>query len=365
MKSGIVIKINEEETNMSDFDYGPLAPFMQNEDIHTIYVNDPKHIYIWHMNGYEPANIAFKDAAELAGFAQSLARAVGQTLDANNPIAELRLPNGSHATLMVAPVATQGAVLQISKAVSESFTMEKMIEIGAVSANAAKFLTACVRTRMNIAVVGGFNSGKSTFLNTLVNEVSELARLVVIQPISTLSIHHPDSVILESRKANLDGTGAITNRHLLQHTLELYPHRIVLAELDGTEADVLLNALDLGFSTLFAMSGSSPRDALSRLESAVAATSLSSPLLTIREKLARTLNLIVHVELFELGEIALKRIVGISEVRGMKGDSIELAQLFERPRDRDELLALGEVSQLLDKIRQLGRSEVDEAWFQA
>jgi pilus assembly protein CpaF len=351
---------------MSELNYGPLAQLMQTEDILRIYVNDPKHIFVWHKwEGYKAApELSFQDAAELSDFAQSLAKAAGQKLDSSNPIAELRLADGSRATLIVAPVATQGAVIQISKAEGESFTMERMVEIGAASANAANFLNACVRARMNIAVVGGFNSGRENYLNVLVNAIPDLGRLVVIQPISTLVIHHHNSVILETRKANLDGTGAITNRHLLQATLELNPNRIILAELDGTEADVLLNALDLGHCILFSMSGSSPRDALSRLESAAASANLSSPLLSIRENVARSIDLIVHVELYDPYKTGLKRIVGISEVRGMKGDNIELAQLFERPRDRDELLALGEIPQLLGRIREMGRSEVDEAWFQ-
>jgi pilus assembly protein CpaF len=361
-----VIKINEEETIMNDFDYGPLTQLMQTEDVSAIYVNDPQHIFIWHKwDGYQASDLLFKDTAELTSFAQSLAKSAGQILDASNPIAELRLADGSHATVMVAPVATKGAVIQISKVLSETFTMEKLIEIGATSANAVNFLKACIRAGMNIAVVGGFNSGKSTFLNVLVNEVHEKARLVVIQPISTLSIRHSDAVILESRKPNLDGTGAVTNRHLLEHTMGLAPNRIILAELDGPETDVLLNALDLGYEALFAMSGLNPRDALGRLESAVASANLSSPLLSIREKLARTLHLIVHVELYEIGQGALKRMVGISEIRGMKGDTIDLVPLFERPRDRDELLALGEIPHLLTRIRQLGFTEVDEAWFQA
>lgn len=349
----------------NNFDYGPLAQLMQTEDIHTIYVNDPQHIYVWHKwNGYQAADVSFDDAAHLANFAHSLANAAGQPLNAANPIVETRLADGSRATLIISPVATKGAVIQISKPINDDFTMEKLVEIGATSAAAANFLTACVKSRMNIAVVGGMNSGKTTFLNVLVDEISRQARLAVIQPISTLAIKHPDAVILESRKADVNGAGAVTNRLLLQAALELDPHRIILAELDGTEVDVLLNAFNIGYSGMFAMSGSGGRDALSRLESSAVSANLSTPLLTIREQLARHLDLIVHVELFELGEIALKRIVGISEVRGMKGDTIEVVPLFERPRDRDELLALGEIPHLLERIRQLGRAEVDEAWFQ-
>jgi pilus assembly protein CpaF len=351
-----------KETTMSDFDYDVLAPLMADDNVLVIYVNDVQNVYIWHKWDYiKPAGVKFMDATHLARFAQSMAAAGGNKLDTNSPIAEVRMPDGSRARLFGTPVATQGAIIQITKPVNEEFTMAKMVEIGAASAGAASFLTACVKARLNIAVVGGFNSGKETFLNVLVDEIPQQARLAVIQPISTMAIKHPDAVILETRKADVNGAGAITNRHLLEPVLELLPHRLVLAELDGTEADVLVSALDVGYSALFAMSGSGARDALARLESAVASANLSTPLLTIREQLARTLHLIVHVELY--GKVALKRIVGVWEVRGMKGDNIDVVQLFERPRDRDELLALGEVSHLLDNIRELGRSEVDEAWF--
>jgi pilus assembly protein CpaF len=275
------------------------------------------------------------------------------------------MPDGSRARLFGTPVATQGAVIQITKPFDGDLSMEKLVEIGAASAGAAKFLSACVKSRLNVAVVGGFNSGKEGFLNVLVDELHESVRTVVVQPISTLSLNkHTNIIVLETRKADVNGLGAITNRHLIEPALDLHPHRLVLAELDGTEGDLLINAMDVGFSVMFAMTGNGARDALTRLEISAVSGNLSMPLLTIREKLARIIDVIVHVELFELGEIALKRVVGVSEVRGMKGDNIDVVQLFERPRDRDELLAVGEVSQsAVGKIRQLGRVEVDESWF--
>ena len=351
---------------MSDFDYGVLAPLMADENVVAIYVHDVQNVYIIHYWNYlQPSEVKFESAEQLAQLAQSMAAVAGHKLDASNPIAEVRMPDGSRARLFGTPVATQGAVIQITKPFHGDLSMEKLVEIGATSAAAAKFLSACVKSRLNIAVVGGFNSGKDGFLNVLVDELHESVRMVVIQPISTLALtKHTNVVVLETRKADVNGAGAITNRHLLEPALDLHPHRLVLAELDGTEGDLLINTMDVGFSVIFAMTGNGARDALARLESSALSANLSMPLLTIREKLARTIDVIVHVELFELGEIALKRMIGVWELRGMKGDNIDVVQLFERPRDRDELLALGEVSQsALEKIRHLGRVEVDESWF--
>ena len=351
---------------MSDFDYGVLSGLMANDDVTAIYVNDVNNVIIWTKQEYiHPSDVKFESAAQLAQLAQSMAAATGHKLDASSPIAEVRMPDGSRARLFGTPVATQGAVIQITKPFHGDLSMELLVQIGAASAGAAKFLSACVKSRLNIAVVGGFNSGKEGFLNVLVDEVHESVRMVVIQPISTLSLNkHTNVVVLETRKADVNGAGAITNRHLLEPALDLHPHRLVLAELDGTEGDLLINTMDVGFSVMFAMTGNGARDALARLESSVISANLSTPLLTIREKIARTIDVIVHVELFELGEIALKRMIGVWELRGMKGDNIDVVQLFERPRDRDELLALGEVSQsALEKIRHLGRVEVDERWF--
>jgi pilus assembly protein CpaF len=355
-----------EKTTMSDFDYGVLSALMADDEVTAIHVNDVNNVIIWTKQEYiHPSDVKFENAEQLAQLAQSMADAAGHKLDASSPIAEVRMPDGSRARLFGIPVATQGAVIQITKPVTDEFTMDKMVEIGATSASAAKFLSACVKSRLNIAVVGGFNSGKETFLNVLVDALHESVRTVVIQPISTLSLNkHTNVVVLETRKPDVNGVGAITNRHLIEPALDLHPHRLILAELDGTEGDLLINTMDVGFSAMFAMTGNGARDAVARLESGVASGNLSTPLLTIREKLARTIDVIVHVELFELGEIALKRMVGVAEVRGMKGDNIEVIQIFERPRDRDELLALGEIPHhSLNKIRQLGRVEVDETWF--
>lgn len=348
-----------------DIDFGVLEDILQDPDVTKVMINSADSIYYWHKwEGHKHFDKQFDNPQQLHEIAVAIAEMGGVELGVSNPIVETRLPDGTRAILIVPPATPQGAVIRIDKQLENDMTMERLVEIGATSQVAADFIQACVKARLNIAIVGGYSSGKTTFLNVLVNAIPQQARVVVVQQIADLSLNHPDKVILETRKANVNGEGAITNRQLLETALQLDPHRIILSELDGTEGAVLLHAMNIGHHAMFAMSGAGGRDALSRLENAVASDNLSMPLLSIREQLAKSLDLIIHVELFELGDIALRRMMSVAEVRGMQGDSIELVQLFERPRDRDELIALGEISHLFDKISARG-IEVDESWFKA
>jgi pilus assembly protein CpaF len=69
-----------------------------------------------------------------------------------------------------------------------------------------------------------------------------------------------------------------------------------------------------------------PRDALNRLETMATMAGLSVPLLTIRQQLATAVQLITHQERVADGT---RRILNISEVVGMQGDTIMLKEIFK------------------------------------
>lgn len=338
----------------NELDYGVLAPLMDDDDVMDISVNRYDQVFVWHRwEGRQAADVQFADEAAAYDLAQRLAAAAQVPLNTEHPIAEVRLPNGGRAVLMVSPVATYGTMIQIAKPHRSSMTMERIIEVGSITQEAADFLKACVQGRLNVAVVGGYSSGKTTILNILANAIPLEERVLIVQPIETITIPHANQVALESRKGGLDGNGAVTNGHLLQAADLLQADRTVLAELDGTEVAVLLEVLHIGHSALFGMSGTGARDALAQLETYATSSNLAQPLLSIRQKIARSLDVIVHIELTQYD--GRRRVMDITQVGGLQGDDIALDSIFTRTEGTGwELVPTGVVPHFRDRLQAKG-----------
>ena len=103
-------------------------------------------------------------------------------------------------------------------------------------------------------------------------------------------------VRLEARPPSPDGPPAIDLNDLVRTALRLRPDRLVVGEIRGPEVLGLVQAMNTGhdgsFSTCHA---NGPLDALLRLESLVLQAAPTWPLPAIRQQLARSLDVIVHI----------------------------------------------------------------------
>ena len=69
-------------------------------------------------------------------------------------------------------------------------------------------LSACVRARLSVIVSGGTGTGKTTLLNALSAFVPDRERIVTVEDSAELSLKQEHVVRLESRPANVEGSGA-------------------------------------------------------------------------------------------------------------------------------------------------------------
>ncbi len=348
--------------SQNTLDFGQLTDLMSDPHIVDIAINRYDQVQVWHSEtGRTTVESPFQNEAELQALVQQLATQVNRKIGSDNPVVELRLPDASRMLAIIPPVATYGTVLKIDKHFEPTISLDWAVDIDAMSQASADFLKAAIQVRANIAIVGGYRSGKTTILNVLAQQIPEGARIIAIQPTTPLTLSQPHVVSLESRPANLEGKGAITNCQLLGIGLRLNPDRFVIGELDGSEFSTLVRALNLGDSAIFAMEGIHPRDALNRLELMAIGADLSAPLLTVREQMAQALDLIVQMHFTDEG---LRRMVGIYEVNGLQGDSIAFTPLFERANYSAEksLAPMQKIPYLYDRIQAHG-IELDTAVF--
>jgi pilus assembly protein CpaF len=133
-------------------------------------------------------------------------------------------------------------------------------------------------------------------------------------------------VRLETRPASSDGENAVTIRDLIKNALRMRPDRIVVGETrDGAALD-MLQAMNTGHDgSMTTTHANSPRECIARLETLVMMSGLDLPLKAIREQIAGAVDLIVQISRMSDGS---RKILSITEVVGMQGDIISLAEIF-------------------------------------
>jgi pilus assembly protein CpaF len=177
-----------------------------------------------------------------------------------------------------------------------------------------------------VLVTGGTGSGKTTFLNVLSSYIPDDERIITIEDAAELKLDQRHWLRLESRPANVEGSGQVTIRDLLRNALRMRPDRIVVGEVRGPEALDMLQAMNTGHDgSLSTVHCNSPRDAVSRIETMVLMAGFDLPVRAIREQVASALHLIVHTERLHDGS---RKVVRVTEVQRMEGDQVTLQDLF-------------------------------------
>jgi pilus assembly protein CpaF len=307
--------------------YGPIQSLLDDPSITEIMVNGPKKVYIEKKGLLERTNIVFEDNLHVLKIIDRIVAPLGRHIDADSPMVDARLPDGSRVNAIVPPCAVDGASLTIRKFQKEKLKFEQLIESNSLTQGMADFLRACVLGRLNIIISGGTGSGKTTFLNVLSGFIPETERIVTIEDAAELQLQQDHVVRLETKLASVEGQGAVTVRELVRNSLRMRPDRIIVGECRGGEALDMLQAMNTGHDgSLTTIHANSPRDALSRLETLVLMAGMDLPLKIVRQQISSAVDVIVQMSRLRDGA---RKITAISEVAGMEGDVVVLSDIFK------------------------------------
>ena len=305
---------------------GPLEDFLADERVTEIMVNRVDQIYV-ELNGkLVETDSSFTDDAQLLAVIERIVAPIGRRIDEKSPMVDARLRDGSRVNAIIPPLALDGPSLTIRKFSKEPLQVKDLVAFGSMTAEIADFLRACVEARLNVLISGGTGSGKTTLLNVLSSFIPPDDRIVTVEDSAELQLNQPHVVRLESRPANIEGVGEINIRDLVKNCLRMRPDRIVIGECRGSEALDMLQAMNTGHDgSLTTIHSNSPRDCIARLETLVMFAGLDLPSRAIREQVASAVNLIVQQSRLSDGS---RRIMQISEVTGMEGQTITLQDIF-------------------------------------
>lgn len=303
-----------------------LQELVDDPRITEIMVNGPEEIFV--ESGGEIGRWGggiFESKEQLVDLIRQIVGRVNRIVNTSSPIVSARLENGSRVQVVLEPVALNGPILTIRK-FPERITMERLIQYGSISVEAAEFLKVITIARYNIFVSGGTGAGKTTFLNALSEFIPEDERVITIEDSAELQLPHIVNLVrLETRDANAEGEGAIGIDELIRASLRLRPDRIIIGEVRGKETADLLQAMNTGHDGSFSSGhGNSVRDMLSRLETMVL-MGMDLPLGAIRSQIASAVDIMVHVA---RQRDKSRKVVAIEEVTGIENGEIVLHPLF-------------------------------------
>src|SRR5271163_1596727 len=306
---------------------GSLEPLLKDATVGDIMINGHNCVYVERRGVLEQTSVRFRNDAHLLRIINKIVSAVGRRVDESQPLCDARLSDGSRVNVVLRPVAIDGPVVSIRKFPAKPFNLDRLIAIGALSPQMAQLLGAAVRNRISLIVSGGTGSGKTTLLNALSGSISALERLVTIEDAAEFQFQQPHVIRLETRPANAEGKGEITQRELVRNALRMRPDRIILGECRGAEAFDMLQAMNTGHEgSMATIHANTPRDAISRLEQMIGMAGLPMTVASIRGQIAAAIRVIVQLSRLSDGK---RRVMSIAEITGLEGDVIQLQEIFK------------------------------------
>jgi pilus assembly protein CpaF len=337
------------------YGYGPIQPLLDDPTITEIMVNRADRIYVERKGKPMRTDLVFDDEDHVRRIIDRIIRPLNRRLDVNCPLVDARLPDGSRVNAVIPPVAIAGSCLTIRKFSKSRLMLEDLVRFGSIPPLVSDFLNICVTCRFNIVVTGGTGSGKTTLLNALSGCIPEDERIVTIEDAAELKLIQDHVITLESKRANIDGTGEVTIRELVRNALRMRPERIVVGECRGAEALDMLQAMNTGHDgSLTTLHANSPRDAISRIETMALMAGIDFPVRVIREQIGSAIQLLVHQARLRDGS---RKVTFVTEIAGMEGDKIVLQELFrykEIPGGAGYLQATGLRPNFISKLDALG-----------
>lgn len=337
----------------------PVAPFLDDPTVSEVMINGPKEIYIEREGKIEETGITFDDEELLHAAARNIAQYTNKRVDELTSRFDSRLPDGSRVHVVMPRCSRKGLCIAIRKFSKSTFTLEKLVERGALSPQAEEYIELMVALEKNLIVSGGTGTGKTSFLNAVSGKIPRTERILVIEDSSELQLQQPHVLPFETAAADRHGFGAVSIRDLFHSALRMRPDRIIIGECRGGEALDLIQAMTSGHGgSMSTLHANTPIDGLHRLETMALMSGVEMPLTALRAQVASAVDLIVQLNRMSDGR---RMVTEISEVGPLTTEwQYQVTPMFELDDRRNlkkpklELIWTGNKSSFGKSLREKG-----------
>jgi Flp pilus assembly CpaF family ATPase len=312
------------------FGVGRLQPLLQDPEVENIDINGCDRVFVGFADGHEELADPVADSdEELVELIQILAASVGlasRPFDTANPQLDLRLPDGSRLSAVMS-VCSRPSV-SIRRARLGKVGLDDLVGNGTVTPELASFLRAAVRARKNVMIAGSTNSGKTTLLRALANEIPPVERLITVERALELGLDHfedlhPNVVAFEERLPNSEGLGGVTMAELVRRSLRQNPSRVIVGEVLGDEIVTMLNAMSQGNDgSLSTIHANSSMEVFNRIATYALQAQEHLPVEATHMLIAGSINFVVFMRKrndYEQGGGLSRFVESVREVTGVDG----------------------------------------------
>jgi len=353
--------VSEEPVLPSSF-IDPIRTLLDDPGVSEIFINGPAQIFVERRGLLEPAVARYPSREALLAALRSVVAVLGEPVDADRAILEARLSDGSRLEAVLPPAAPEGPIVTIRRPTrSESLSIDRFVDLGTLTQDAAQLLRAAVVARVNVLVSGGPGSGKTALLRALASFIPGSERVIVVENARELELQRKHVIQLEASPPERRRRASVGMRDLVEAALRLRPDRLIVGDLVGSEALALVEAFTSGHSGLATVRSGHASDALTRIETLCTLSCFDLPVVALRRQIASGISLVVQVARSTDG---VRRVTHVTEVRGYDAalGAYVVQDLFVR-NDRGlgargemqgELLPTGVVPSFLPRLRDHG-----------
>ncbi len=355
-RSQIIKQVLDESLGL-----GPLEELLGDPAVTEIMVNGCDQIFCERSGKIQSSPVTFTSNQQLRNVIERIVTPLGRRIDEKTPYVDARLQDGSRVNAVIEPLSIDGPAVTIRKFPQDRITMDDYVSrFGSLTSPMADFFKICVEQGLNIIISGGTGSGKTTLLNVLSCFIPVNERIITVEDAAELQLKQEHVVRLETRPANMEGTGEVSIRDLIRNSLRMRPDRIVVGECrDGAALD-MLSAMNTGHDgSMTTVHANNPREACSRLETLCLMAGMDLPIKAIREQVAGAVNLIIQIGRLSDGS---RKVKNVAEVVGLQGDTVTLQEIFrfkEEGFDKNRKIlgqfqAMGMIPTFIEKFEQRG-----------
>ena len=305
--------------------FGPLQPFLDDPEIEEIWINEPGRVFVAR-RGRSQLTTLILTSDEVADLVERMLRSSGRRIDLSTPFVDAMLPDGSRLHVVIPQITRTHLAVNIRKFVLSIATLDELVALNSISVQAANFLEASVVAGLNILVSGGTQAGKTTMLNALCAAIPARERTVTVEEVFELQLQLPDVVAMQTRQANLEGTGEIPLRRLVKEALRMRPSRLIVGEVRQAECLDLLIALNSGIPGMCTLHANSAREALLKMCTLPLLAGENVSAAFVVPTVATSVDLVVHLGTDAGGHRRVREIVGVPG--RIESDVIEVADIF-------------------------------------
>jgi pilus assembly protein CpaF len=305
--------------------FGQLQQFFDDPAVEEIWINEPGRVFIARRGRSELTTVILT-GEQVADLVERMLRVSGRRLDLSTPFVDAQLPDGSRLHVVIPNITQRHMAVNVRKFVISVSGLAELVRLGSLTEQAARFLEASVAAGLNILVSGGTQAGKTTMLNALCAAIPATDRVITVEEVFELHLALPDTVAMQTRQANLEGTGEITLRRLVKEALRMRPNRLIVGEVRQEECLDLLIALNSGVPGMCTLHANSAREALTKMCTLPLLAGENVSAAFVVPTVATSVDLVVHLATDPHGRRGVREILGVTG--RTEGEIIETSELF-------------------------------------